>query len=340
MPDSGPHVRALCTFPAESNRLWSDLKQSVGRLQTRWYGGLVVESGGAATVPGMGCATVAGEPSDCADRIQLHFMLYQLKTLDGYAIETRDKESLGKVRDFLLAEEKPDLHYIVVDIGSWLKSRKVVLSQTVFGTPDTEREIIPADVTRKQVEEGPTLDERAPVSRKHEDAVAEYYGWPAPYMVGGLGIEAPTFAGQAGGPVLTVRQKAGPDSAPAGRATDPSGRPVGDDDAVLRSWQEVTGYHISAADGEIGHVEDFLVDPESWIVRYLVVDTRNWLPGRKVLVSTDWLRSFSYDEQTAQVDLPREQIKAAPELDLGRPVDRAYETALYAHYDIPGYWGV
>jgi hypothetical protein len=56
-------------------------------------------------------------------------------------------------------------------------------------------------------------------------------------------------------------------------------------DPHLRSTKEVAGYRIGAADGEVGHVEDFVVDDEEWAIRYVGVDTSNWLPGKKVLIS-------------------------------------------------------
>jgi len=70
------------------------------------------------------------------------------------------------------------------------------------------------------------------------------------------------------------------------------------DDPHLRSTRQVTGYHIHATDGELGHVEDFIVDDENWAVRFLVVDTRNWLPGKKVLLSPQWIERVEWADSS------------------------------------------
>ena len=73
------------------------------------------------------------------------------------------------------------------------------------------------------------------------------------------------------------------------------------------------GYHIEAGDGEIGRVEDFIVDDRTWAIRYLDVDTRNWWPGKKVLVSPAWIDKVSWPDSKVYVDLSREAIKNGPE---------------------------
>ena len=110
------------------------------------------------------------------------------------------------------------------------------------------------------------------------------------------------------------------------------------EDPHLRSTQAVTGYYIGANDGEIGYVEDFIIDDESWSIRYMVVHTRNWWPGKKVLVSPEWIHNVSWNESMVKVELTREAIKAAADYDLSRPIDRDYEDRLHTHYGRQGYW--
>ena len=109
-------------------------------------------------------------------------------------------------------------------------------------------------------------------------------------------------------------------------------------DSHLRSTQAVTGYHIQAADGEIGHVEDFIIDDETWAIRYLVIDTRNWWPGKKVLISPQWIDRISWDESKVFVNLSREAVKKSPEFTKESLLTREYETDLHRSYDRPGYW--
>jgi hypothetical protein len=111
-----------------------------------------------------------------------------------------------------------------------------------------------------------------------------------------------------------------------------------DRDPHLRSTKEVIGYHIQAVDGEIGHVEDLIVDDEEWFLRYLVVDTRNWLPGKAVLVAPGWAKRVDWVKRKVHVDLPQEAIRDSPEFDPSRPVNREYEVRLYDYYGRPHYW--
>ncbi len=98
------------------------------------------------------------------------------------------------------------------------------------------------------------------------------------------------------------------------------------------------GYHIQAHDGELGHVEDLIVDTGEWKIRYLVVDTRNFWPGKKVLLAPDWIREIVWDTQRVQVDLAREAIRQGPEYQPDRLLDREYEEELHTHLGRPGYW--
>jgi hypothetical protein len=106
----------------------------------------------------------------------------------------------------------------------------------------------------------------------------------------------------------------------------------------LRSANEVSGYRIAAADGELGHVEDFFVELDSWAIRYLLVDPRNWWPGKHVLVAPDWITGVDWRGATVQVDVSKEAVRNAPEYDPSGWPDRGYEGRLYEHYRRPGYW--
>jgi hypothetical protein len=116
----------------------------------------------------------------------------------------------------------------------------------------------------------------------------------------------------------------------------PADRPSAD--SHLRSTKAVKGYHIDAADGEIGHVEDFIVDPEDWSIRYMDVSTRNWLPGKHVLIAPEWIEKVSWVHSRVSVDLLRASVKGAPEYVESRPITREYERQLHAYYARHPYW--
>ena len=133
----------------------------------------------------------------------------------------------------------------------------------------------------------------------------------------------------------------GPASHPAElRSSPPEG--LGEAGAAtghLRSVDHVTGYSIQASDDSIGHIEEFIVDDSTWFVRYLVVDTRNWLPGgRKVLIAPTWVSEVNWGDKAVKVALTKKQIEESPEYDPSKPVNRAYEVRLYDFYGRPHYW--
>ena len=107
---------------------------------------------------------------------------------------------------------------------------------------------------------------------------------------------------------------------------------------MLRSVKELTNYVLEATDGEIGRCKDFLFDDELWIIRYMVVDTRKWLSGRKVLVSPQWASAFSWSQCKVFFDLSKEKIENSPEYNSAEPPNREYEDLLYNYYGFPPYW--
>ena len=106
----------------------------------------------------------------------------------------------------------------------------------------------------------------------------------------------------------------------------------------LRSVDEVIDYRIQALDGEIGHASDFIADDISWIIRYMVIDTRNWLPGRRVLIAPHWITEVEWARARVHVGMDKENIENSPEYDPSEPINRGYEVQLYDYYGRPVYW--
>jgi hypothetical protein len=109
------------------------------------------------------------------------------------------------------------------------------------------------------------------------------------------------------------------------RAEEMSAEEREDNDLHLRSVKAVTGYHIHASDGEIGHVADVLVEDADWGIHYLVVDTRNWWPSRKILVSPRSIRDIDWMSEMVNLNVARQRVKDGPTYDDSTIVDRAYE---------------
>jgi hypothetical protein len=242
-------------------------------------------------------------------------MLRSLDDLRGYTVHATDGD-IGTVHAFYFDDQTWTVRYIVVDTGTWLTGRRVLISPLAFGEADWDTQRLYVGLTREQVENSPSIDLDKPVSRQKEEKLHAYYGWPA-YWTGTAALTTAYTA------AAVAQQKEEPEGA---------------QDRHLRSSREVIGYHIDAIDGEIGHVENFVVDDETWIIQYMVVDTRNWLPGRKVLVAPTWVEEIDWAEQEVEVDLHRKTIKNSPEYDPSAPVNREYEVQLYDYYGRPKYW--
>ena len=246
-------------------------------------------------------------------------MLNKVKILNGYSIQNTGDETIGKVNDIYFDDRHWTVRYLVVNTGNWLTGRKVLLAPYALVAVNADEKNIVANLTKKQIEDSPSLDTDKPVSKQFESDYYGYYGWPTywygPYSWGYYPYleRDRTKWGQ-----FNKKEKAW--------------------DHHLRTCREVTGYYIQAEDGEIGHVEDFIVDDETWEIRYLVVNTSNWWVGKKVLISPLWIESVSWSERNVVIDLTRQAIKLSPEFTDKSLVDRDYETSLYGHYNRKGYW--
>jgi hypothetical protein len=250
-------------------------------------------------------------------------MLHKAKTLNDYTLRSLDGE-IGKVKEFYFDDRHWTIRYLVADTGNWLTGRHVLISPYALRAVSEEDRYIAIDLTKKQIEDSPPLDSDKPVSRQFEEAYYGYYGWPM-YWGG------PLMWGPAWKPnpyIVRDREKWENTVQQGESAWDPH----------LRSTQDVTGHHIQAPDGEIGHVADFIIDDETWAIRYLIVDTRNWWPGKQVLVSPRWIERVSWEESKVFVNLLRETIKQSPEYTEGSLPTRDYETGLHRHYNRQGYW--
>lgn len=245
-------------------------------------------------------------------------MLYKANSLKGFKMNSRDGE-IGSINEFYFDDRHWTIRYLVAETGGWLMGRQVLISPRALGSVDMVARQIEIDLTKKQIEESPALDSAKPVSRQFEQSYYSYYGWPTywagPYMWG-------AYPYLAYDPQLWKNEKHEEES------WDPS----------LRSTNTVDGYHIQAEDGEIGHVVDFIIDDATWAIRYLVVDTRNWWPGKKVLISPQWIKRVSWADSKVMVELTKDAIKQSPEYNEETILSREYETGLHGHYSRDGYW--
>jgi hypothetical protein len=249
-------------------------------------------------------------------------MLRHSSEIEGYAIGATDGP-IGAVTDFLVDDATWLVRWFVVDTGPFLMGRKVLLPPSALGHVNHVGRQFSVRLTKQQVKDSPDIRTDQPVSRMMETDLYDYYGW-SPYWstgfyMGGYGYAVP-LAGPIGGGLGASRG-----------GEEPPRRDPGD--PHLRSGREVTGYHIHARDGEIGHVADFIVEDGDWSVHYLVVDTQNWWPGKKVLISPRSIETIEWAGRTVNLNVDRQRIKGSPAYDGSKALDRAYEYQFHGYYD-------
>ncbi len=226
-------------------------------------------------------------------------MLYSVNELTKYEIAAKDG-NIGQVRGFYFDLGTWEIHYLVVDTSKWLPGRRVLVSPVEIRQLNDLDESLVVDLTKDQIKNSPAIEEDAPIARSLNDLNA-YYGWRSRPSTSLENVDA-------------------------------------DEDTELRSTAEVIDFYVEADDGDIGHVEDFLVDNEDWTIRYAVIHTANWLPGKKVLIAADWADDIGWDDKRFHVSMTRDQIKNSPEYDSSTLPERQYEEELYHYYRRPGYW--
>jgi hypothetical protein len=225
-------------------------------------------------------------------------MLQNIKKLYGIRLGASDGE-IGHVQDFYFDDQDWTVRYVAADTGSWLAGRQVLFSPHAFGNLDQTRKLLRVNLTRKQIENSPSIESYKPVSRQYEEEYHRYYGWPYYWQGGGLwGTD--TF------PIFEIPAKSLP-----GKPVTENGSPPKRTDEHLRSTLNVDGYRLEASDGKIGHVCDFMMDIESWAISRLVIKT-GWLPGREVEISTSKVDRISYDKSTVFVNLTGKVVERSP----------------------------
>ncbi|CAG4909982.1 PRC-barrel domain-containing protein [Paraburkholderia saeva] len=257
-------------------------------------------------------------------------MFRSIKSLHGCVVRAFDGD-IGSVNQVYFDDESWGVRYLVVETGNWLSDRQVLISPYSVEHADVASNAIHVSLTRQQVRDSPHIDAHKPVSRQHEIEYLRYYNYPT-YWGG------PNLWGMGAYPAFDPTTST-PDENKAlpARPILHTSRPRAD--VHLRSTQAVKGYHLQTADGSIGHVSDFIYDDEAWVIRYLVIDTRNWWPGGKeVLIATHWLDEIDSFASTVSTSLTRKVIEQSPAYDDSVPLHRSYEVALHHFYGKHGYW--
>jgi hypothetical protein len=266
-------------------------------------------------------------------------MLHSTNELEKYSIVATDG-AIGDIKDFYFDDEAWAVRYLVVDTGAWLPGRKVLIAPFSIAHWDHAARAFPVLVSKEQIEHSPSINTQKPVSRQHEIRYLGYYGYP--YYWGGSGVW-----GQCGYPGMmrtglaygmsdaVYRRVRASNERMAAEAEEQRERQ--DEDPHLRSCNAVKQYHVHATDGDIGHVDGFLVEEQSWAIRYLIVNTSNWWLGHHVLVAPGRIGEVSWSYAKVTVGLSRQEIKDAPTYDSDLSPDLGAEPGVYSSHGYHGH---
>jgi uncharacterized protein YrrD len=245
-------------------------------------------------------------------------MLRSLHALRGNHVRATDGD-VGKVTDFYFDDLSWTVRYLVVDTsGFWDTRHEVLVSPNAFRHADWVDDRIELNLTQEKVRNSPPVDLAKPISRQYEEQYHRYYNWPFYWLYTDVGSMMAASEAMATVPRQPAEQS----------HVDPH----------LHSTEEVTSYRLQASDGDLGHVEDFIVNDESWQIRYMAVNTSNWWFGRSVLVAPAWIEQTDWVHKSVHVRLPRAVIQKSPEWRPEQAVNREYEVRLYDYYGRPAYW--
>ncbi len=231
-------------------------------------------------------------------------MVRNIKQLYGDKLGASDGE-IGHVKDFYFDDRDWVIRYVVVDTGDWLPGRKVLISPHAFGNFFLQGDCLPVNLTKRQIQESPSIDWHKPVSRQYEEEHYQYYALPSYWEGGGIW-------GVGGFPVTPTLEYL---PKMQGVAVDHPRIPA---DPHLRGTRSVRGHEVQTHDGVIGHVTDFVIDEDSWRIRHLVVETGGWFSGKEIAIAPKDIERVSYEESKVFVSVTREALLAAPAYSVRR----------------------
>lgn len=240
-------------------------------------------------------------------------MLHKTDDFRGFTIGATDQQ-IGHVSDVLFDDESWSVRYVAVDTGSWLTGRTVLVAPRTVSDVHTERRVLVSTLTRTQVEASPPLERLLPITRPYETTLHDHYGWPY-YWIAPPGLGTLPFP-----------------PAPPPDIRAPNDAMEAPHDLHLRKLSEIVGFGLEERDGELGYVDDTVIDPVTWIVRYVIVRMTRWLPEKKVMIDRDRVDEIDWVERKLVVDLDAWMIKDAPAFDEAMLHDPAYVRAIDSYF--------
>ncbi|MFO1419017.1 MAG: PRC-barrel domain-containing protein [Methylotetracoccus sp.] len=255
--------------------------------------------------------------------------LHKLRDLTLQNLPSKDGRA-GTVISIYFDDQDWVVRYFIVRLGGSVLGREILVPPSATRRLPHQPSSFFVALTRNELENAPPADSQLPVSRHYELQIRSQSADPAskpspdgtrPWDFVCFGWPPHLPQGRLFDPTIDARRQAPPNH-PISKAQQPH----------LHSSRAVTGYRIHARDGEIGHVEDFILEEPNWKVRYLAINTRNWLPGKHVLMPPAWVIDVNWALRLVVVDLDRETLINAPPYDIHKPIAHSDEVALNGYY--------
>lgn len=221
--------------------------------------------------------------------------MIRIKQFYGDKLRAADGE-IGHVKDLYFDDESWAVRYLVADTGPWLPERQVLISPCSISRRDGTERVLHVNLTRRQIENSPSIEPRVPVSRHDEEEYCRYYGWPC-YWHG------EELWGMSGFPHQQRPAKTLPDQPAAGKGARPKGASV-----HLKSTRALGDSHSQARDGMGGHVCDLMMDPRSWAIRELIIKTGHRFSSTEMGIPTSKVERISWDKTTMFISLTKQTV--------------------------------
>ncbi len=240
-------------------------------------------------------------------------MLFNLEELKGMKLLALDGE-IGKCVDFLFDDRHWAVRYMDARAGNWLTGRRVLISPISLQPPNWPSSQLPVRLSREQIKDSPSLAEDEPVSREFEREFFKFYGYGY-YWMGSAAWGAGVLPSE-------LENLPGTDERDEDRREN-----------HLRSLKEVSGYHLMFNDDKVGQLDGALVDAESWMIEYLVVDRGSLLSSELVVIPPQWLGEISWSGHSVPLLVGKSLLETAPEYGDGAPVAADEEERIRQHFD-------
>jgi hypothetical protein len=263
-----------------------------------------------------------------------HDMLYSTHAITKVKLRSSDG-AFGDIKDVYFDDISWIVRYLVVDIGTWNASLLVLISPEALTHFSEDDKAFHTELTRQQIAESPPFDSEKTVSRQHEERLSQYYGWN-PYWTTPMGAYPwpgiytyPPFSQESEGMDRWQSDSLPPTVARELEARIDQGK---DEEIHLRSFNEVRKYGLRATDGDLGILEDLLIEPETWRITHMIADAKRWWPGGEVVIDRGLIQNIDWYEQKIEVLMSRDEVKNAPPYDRDQGITEAYQQALSQYY--------